>query len=194
MKYFAIVLSVSICFLAACKEEKKSTDIITQKPMVVKKTEPVTMEAINNAEAVKWLGKTYTVEIHRYSDKELPKTRDEYGVEYFDNHIEVKVLRPDGTEFFGRVFNKQSFHEYLDEATIKDGAMLAFRFTEVKNDCLVFVASVGSPDAMSDDYIPLIVTISRMGEINIKRDNRIDEIPGAEESAEERDTDYDESF
>lgn len=184
MKYLSIVLIASICLFTACKEEKKGTDIITQKPVVVNKKGPEAMEPMDNTEVVQWLGKAYTVEIHRYVDKELPVTRDESGMEYFDNRIEVKVLRPDGTEFFRKVFDKQSLREYLDEATLKDGAMLAVVFTEAKGDHLVFAASVGSPDALSDDYIPLILTLSRMGILHVELDNRIDDIPDANGNAE----------
>jgi hypothetical protein len=41
---------------------------------------------------------------------------------------------------------------------------------------------VGSPDRLSDEYIPLILTISRMGDVGIKRDTKIDtEVPEEEE-------------
>ena len=180
MKYFTFALLASICFLTACKDEKKSTDIITQKPVIVKKSGPEKLESTDYTESVQWLGKTYTIEIHRHADTELPITRDESGVEYYDNRVSIKVLRSDGTEFFSREYTKQSFREYLNEATIKDGALIAVVFMEVKGVCLVFAASVGSPDAMSDEYIPLVLTISRMGDVHIERDNRIDEVPNTE--------------
>lgn len=185
MKYFGIALLASLCLLSACKEEKKTKDIITQKPVVVKKQGPQALESTDNTDAVQWLGKTYTVEIHRRADKEMPLTRDESGAEYYDNRIQVKVIRPDGTEFFSREYTKQSFREYLNESTLKDGALLAVVFNEVKDDRLVLAASVGSPDAMSDDYVPFIISISRVGDVHIEKDNHPDEIPDAEQNAQQ---------
>ncbi|MBR4924418.1 MAG: DUF4738 domain-containing protein [Prevotella sp.] len=192
MKYFGIALLTSLCLFSACKEEKKTTDIITQKPIIVKKQGPVALEATDNTDAVQWLGKTYTVEIHRRSDKSLPLTRDESGAEYYDNRIEVKIIRPDGTEFLNREFTKQSFSSYLNESTLKDGALLAVVYNEVKDDHLLLAASVGSPDAMSEEYVPFVITISRMGDIRIERDNRLDEIPeDVQSGSSETDDEYD---
>lgn len=180
MKYFGITLLASLCLLSACKEEKKSKDIITQKPIIVKKQGPQTLEPTDNTDAVQWLGKTYTVEIHRRADKELPMTRDESGAEYYDNRVQVKVIRPDGTEFFNREFTKQSFRSFLNESTLRDGALLAVVFNEVKDDHLMLAASVGSPDAMSEEYVPFVISISRMGDVNIEKDNSLDEIPDSQ--------------
>ena len=70
-------------------------------------------------------------------------------------------------------------------STLKDGALLAVVFNEVKDDRLVLAASVGSPDAMSDDYVPFIISISRMGDVHIEKDNHPDEIPDAEQNAQQ---------
>ena len=170
MKYFGIALLASLCLLSACKEEKKTKDIITQKPVIVKKQGPQALESTDNTDAVQWLGKTYTVEIHRLLA--------EFGAE-------AMWIAPDGTEFFSREYTKQSFREYLNESTLKDGALLAVVFNEVKDDRLVLAASVGSPDAMSDDYVPFIISISRMGDVHIEKDNHPDEIPDAEQNAQQ---------
>lgn len=37
---------------------------------------------------------------------------------------------------------------------------------------LVLAASVGAPDVLSDDYVPLLITLSRMGDISIEKDTR----------------------
>jgi hypothetical protein len=45
-------------------------------------------------------------------------------------------------------------------------------FDKVDGDWLVFAASVAHPQ--SDEYIPLIIRLSRMGELTIKRDTQMD--------------------
>lgn len=41
-------------------------------------------------------------------------------------------------------------------------------------DNLKFAASVGAPDVLSDDYVPMIITVSRTGGVSIEKDSRID--------------------
>ena len=45
-------------------------------------------------------------------------------------------------------------------------------FDKVDGDWLVFAASVGHPQ--TDEYIPLVIRLSRMGELVIKRDVQMD--------------------
>ena len=86
----------------------------------------------------------------------------------------MKVTREDGSEFFNRVFSKKSFANYVDENVLKNSALLGIVLVEPQGDNLVFGASVGSPDALSDEYIPLVLTISRMGDVGIKKDTQLD--------------------
>ena len=39
---------------------------------------------------------------------------------------------------------------------------------------MYFAASVGSPDKSSDEYVPLVVKISRFGDVSIKKDATLD--------------------
>ena len=43
-----------------------------------------------------------------------------------------------------------------------------------EGDNIVFAASVGSPDKMSDNYVPLVLKISRVGGVTIARDTKLD--------------------
>ena len=56
----------------------------------------------------------------------------------------------------------------------KRSALLGVIFVEAKGDVLRFAASVGSPDANSDEYVPLIVQVSRMGNVAINKDTQMD--------------------
>jgi hypothetical protein len=47
-------------------------------------------------------------------------------------------------------------------------------YDKCDNDYLYFAASVGSPDKSSDEYVPLVVKISRFGEVSIKKDATLD--------------------
>lgn len=49
------------------------------------------------------------------------------------------------------------------------GALLGIVYVKAEGDYLYFAASVGSPDVTSDEYVPLVLKISRMGSISISR-------------------------
>ena len=125
--------------------------------------------------------------VKRSSDKELPVLQLDENTKYYDNRISVKVLRSDGTEFFSRTFTKKDFTSYIDKHTQDMGALLGIVYVKAEGDYLYFAASVGSPDVTSDEYVPLVLKISRMGSISISKDEKLDTNASAEEEEEEED-------
>ena len=175
MRRLSIVL-MAVCSLVlmSCKEKKTSTVIIAPKPVEEVKKDPSKMQEINQDMNVEWIGKTYPVVIRRVSDESLPMVKDESGSKYYDNVITLKVIRPDGSEFFSRTFKKTDFSSYLDDKTRSNGALLGIVLDRAEGDNLIFAASVGSPDRLSDEYIPMVLTLSRMGNVSIKKDTELD--------------------
>ena len=54
------------------------------------------------------------------------------------------------------------------------GALLGIVFDKAEGNNLCFAASVGSPDITSDEYLPLVLRISRMGAVSISNDQVLD--------------------
>ncbi len=157
----------------SCKETKKETNIITHKKVVTapKKTQKVGDYSQNRN--VEWLGSEYAVTVDRKADSSLPLIDDGSGNKYYDNRISVKITRKDGTTFFSRAFTKSDFTQYVD-ATYRNGALLGIVLDKAEGDCLYFAASVGSPDTMSDEYVPLVMRIGRTGQVSISKDTQLD--------------------
>lgn len=173
--------ALSLTF-SSCKEKKETTDIIAPKPVKKAPSAPVKMQAYTHNEDAEWLGKTYHVSISRSVDADAPVFDDGTGNKYHDNKISLKVLRDDNTVFFERSFTKNSFSSNLDEKYLSCNTLLGLVFIGAEGDNLKFSVSVGSPDALSDEYVPLSVVLSRMGNITVKKDARIDSAaPGQEE-------------
>lgn len=157
----------------ACESKPKTTDIIARKPV---KATPLPVQKMGDyvqKRTVEWLGANYEVRVERKADSEMPLALDEQGNKYYDNRITLSIQRPDGTEFFRHTFTKESFASYVDEANMK-GALLGIVFDRAEGASLWFAASVGSPDKMSDEYVPLLLKISRGGGISIARDTQLD--------------------
>ena len=180
----AAVFLVLTC--VACKKHKPTNDIIAPKP--VKEVQKTTAAMPDNQQDrnINWVGSTYRVDIRRTPDKSLPLTMDENGKKYYDNVISVKIIRKDGSEFFSRTFTKADFQPYVEGNIAKNGALLGIVLDKAEGDNVYFAASVGSPDALSDEYFPMVMTITRMGVVSIKKDNKMDTTSTAD------DDDYDE--
>lgn len=166
-----VTMSVAIC-LTSCGEKKEKTDIIARKHIVVRAKETRMMGNHSESRKVQWIGNSYTVDTDLKADKSLPIVSDGEQ-KYYDNRATVKILRKDGSVFFNRTFSKADFINQID-ANYKDGALLGVVYDKCDGNNLYFAASVGSPDKSSDEYVPLVVKISRFGEVSIKKDATLD--------------------
>ena len=167
----ALGIIAGVCF--SCKEEKKSTQIIVRKKVEEKVSAVQKMGDYQQSREVEWLEKTYTVSVDFKADPELPLVKD--GKQrYYDNRIRFRILRPDDSEFLNREFTKADFLPYLDNTYGKEGALLGIVLDRAEGDNLLFAASVGSPDKSSDEYLPLVMKISRMGNVTILRGVQLD--------------------
>ena len=166
-----VTMSVAIC-LASCGGKKEKTDIIARKPIVVRAKETRAMGDHRESRKVQWIGASYTVDTEFKADKSLPLISDGEQ-KYYDNRATVKILRKDGTVFFNRTFSKADFINQID-ASYKDGALLGVVYDKCDGDNMYFAASVGSPDKSSDEYVPLVVKISKFDDVSIKKDATLD--------------------
>lgn len=160
--------------LASCKDKPQTTDIIVKKPAAKAARRGVQkMGDYQQARSIQWLGGEYGILVERKADTSLPQATDEQGNRYYDNRITLTIRRPDGTVFFQRTFSKADFAGYAGDA-VADGALLGIVFDRTAGGSLRFAASVGSPDKMSDEYVPMVLTITRGGSVSIERDTQLD--------------------
>lgn len=177
MKKSAITLifaALATIAIVSCKEKKTSEHIITTKPVEEAKKPTQEIGNYDMTTPVDWVGSTYQVVVERKADHSLPLADDGQGNKYFDNRISLKILRKDGSVFFSRVFTKNDFSRYVDALYQKNSALLGIVLDRAETDHLIFAASVGSPDKMSDEYVPLVMKISRFGDVSISKDTQMD--------------------
>lgn len=173
MKRIQIVwLAIAAMMLINCGEKKKSDNIIAPKVEQPKLQAPIKMQEYSQTTDVKWLDKNYQVEICRVPDDSLKMVKDETGQEFVDNRISIRILRADGSVFFSRVFTKAAFDACLDNDYRQTGILEGLVFDKVEGVNLFFAASVCHPQ--TDEYIPMVVTVSSLGEVGIRRDTDLD--------------------
>ena len=103
------------------------------------------------------------------SCKEKPKSED-------------IITRSDGSKVFSKVFTKKDFDKQLDDDYRKTGILEGLVFDRVEDGKVRYAASVSHPQ--TDEYIPLVVMIDRMGHMTIDRDTQMD-VSGQTEEEEE---------
>lgn len=115
MKLTHTLIFMALISVAAvsCSDKKQTGNIIAHKPVKKAPSAPVKMQNSDFEDAVSWIGSSYKVKINRKSDPGLSMIVDDSGNKYYDNVIEVSVIRPDGTEFFKRKFTKSDFLRML---------------------------------------------------------------------------------
>ena len=181
MGNYRVLIFVALAGLvtAGCSEKKKTEDIIVPKAEVKAPKGPVRMQDYKQTKDIQWLGKNYQVEILRTADDSLQMVKDEDGQKFVDNRISLRVLRSDGSVFYQGGFTKAAFENCLDNDYRKTGIVEGFVFDKVDGAHLVFAASVCHPQ--TDEYIPLVVTLSSTGEVGIRRDSDLDTFGNEEE-------------
>ena len=171
-RLFQILPLAAMLLLAGCSQKKKSEDIIAPKPEVVKPQAPIRMQEYKQTTDVVWLGRNYQVEVCRVADDSLKMVKDENGQKFVDNRITVKVMRADGSVFFNRSFTKAAFEAYINNDYRQTGILEGLVYDKAEGNNLFFAASVSHPQ--TDEYIPLIVTVSNFGEVGISRDQDLE--------------------
>lgn len=175
-----LIVLMALTFTVSCEKEKKTTVhnniIVPPREEKVVDTLIHKMNPTDNEEAVKWLGSTYTVAVHRHTSDSLSAVTDNNGKRYRNNVIKMRITRADGSVFFEKNFTKNLFDDFVDEAYLSKNVILGLVFNDADSNGLHFLGSVGSPDELSEEYIPFIVTISRMGDVSVEK-ARI-EVPG----------------
>ncbi len=172
-RQWAVVSLCALLGLGACSEKKQTNDIIV--PKIVKKAQKKVnaMSDYSQSKTVDWLGQVYTVSVRRFADHSQ-QCEDESGNKFYANKITLRILRADGSVFFDRTFLKSDFDRYVDSDVAKKGALLGIVLEKAEGDRLRFAASVGSPDQMSDEFVPLVLDVSRTGDISISEDTSLD--------------------
>ena len=171
-KNTTIMALACLLTLAGCKEKKQTQDIIAPRIEVAKPSGPIRMQPYNDQRDVKWLGKTYKVEINRTPSDSLPMVKDETGQKFVDNRLSLVVRRSDGSVAIQKSFTKATFEGYIDAGYRKAGILEGLVFDEVDDQQLKFAASVCLPQ--TDEYIPLNVQIDNFGNVRIARDSQMD--------------------
>ncbi len=159
----------------SCEEKKETRTIITkmEKPKVSAETKAMPEE--ESTKRFEWGDVYYEARLSRSADKELPIVTDADGDKYYDNAIALTIAGPSGN-VVEKVFRKDDFSDYINSNYIKPSrsVLVNLIFTEIEGSNAVFVATVGSPDVMDDEFMLVRVLVSKSGTIRMDRVEEIE--------------------
>lgn len=167
-----LTVLLTVFLIAGCGKKKQTDDIIVPTVKVTKPQAPIRMQSYDQAKDIVWLGKNYQVSVRRVADDSLQMVKDETGQQFIDNRITLRIIRSDGSIFFSRVFTKRDFDAQIDDDYRQTGILEGIVFDQIDGNNLVFAGSVSHPQ--TDEYIPLVITVSNFGDVFIKRDDQMD--------------------
>ena len=173
MKKIMILAGLAAVFaFVACKETKKSTDIIVKKEVKKEPAAPIRMQEYNQTTETALGTSKLSCTIHRAPDDSLAMVKDETGQKFVDNSISLAITRSDGSTFFKHTFTKASFDSCLDDDYRHTGILEGLVFDRVDGQTLRFAASVSHPG--TDEYIPIVLVIDRFANMSVKLDTQLD--------------------
>lgn len=157
--------------LASCKDKTQSNIIIAHKPVIVAtQHKPRAIGDAVRTSNISWVGGKYTVKVTVKCDTSLPLATD--GVtRYYDNRVNISIIRSDGSSFFNRTFTKSDFKNYVDARFYDHGALIGIVFEKAEGENLKFAASIGNPDCSIDDFASLDIAVSHLGGVSISTSN-----------------------
>lgn len=187
-KKILLMMMALALVVSSCKKEKEARTIIAsiEEPTISKEPKTIGDHVVNDS--FQWGSKVYSYRISRQADREVI-VKDEDGQKYYDNTVALRVEGPDGV-VFEKTFVKADFNNYIDTGYLKPSrsVLMGIAFNRVeKGGNAVFVATVGSPDAMSDEFMPVHVNIDKHGAMTMSKMQEIsdDEMPESVNPAEE---------
>lgn len=167
-----VIVLLTALLVVSCAKKKQSDDIIVPRTETPKPQGPIRMQPYDQTKDIVWLEKNYQVAIKREADDSLKMVEDEMGQKFVDNRITLRIIRSDGSVFFSRTFTKAAFDAQLDDDYRQTGILEGIVFDQVDGHNLVFAGSVSHPQ--TDEYIPLVITVSNFGDVSIKCDDQMD--------------------
>ncbi len=171
----AIISAVALTLvLASCSRKKETGTIITKIETTKVSRQVLSTGDKETTKEFQWNGEACNAVISVKADKEAHVVKDGDGNKYYDNKVTLTVNGADG-KLFSREFTKADFKDYINTDYLKPSksTLLGIVFNKVEAGNAMFVATVGSPDDMADEFMLVGINLSKSGGITM---NRIQEV------------------
>lgn len=165
-KNILLILLLTLFVLSSCKTEKKSRMIIAtlEEPHFSKTPKVIGDTVISNT--FRWGEDNCTYIIDRKAIRiDSCTVKDDEGQKYYDNEVKLTVKDSNG-DLFNHTFKKGNFIQHVDQNYVKPkhSVLIGVAFNRVeKGGNAIFVATIGSPDIQSDEFVSVQINIDKKG-------------------------------
>lgn len=135
IKKISVLGACAIFMLSSCGEKKSNVNVEalqTEQQQAVAGT-PYAESELKNTSTAKLGGRTYQITVERRADTSLPVVTDELGNRFYDNRVEVSILR-DGQSFLQRSYTKDAFSDFLSASDKQGTVLLGMAFDADRSD------------------------------------------------------------
>ncbi|MGN0256851.1 MAG: DUF4738 domain-containing protein [Bacteroides sp.] len=185
LNYFGIGILVCL-FAAACSSSTKGdgSKLTEMSAESAVSTKPERMQVSEVTETFTLKGGSYQSTVVRRPDESLPIVTNSEGAKFVDNRISLRITSQ-GRNIVDRVFTKQDFASLLNARFMKYAILEGLVFDQVTEKGMIrYAASVAYPQ--SDLYVPIRITVTPQGQLNIEREEMMDEAPVTSEDTENK--------
>ena len=147
MRRFTIATIAAATLLASCGKKGVETPPDTPSTDPTSDIMPSSSE-LSLMDTLRFGESTFVVQLSRHIDTTLPTVRDANGTEFFDNRVDIQVVR-NGVQVAEKMFTKADFDQYLSEADRRESVLqgMAIVTDECSAQVLRFAAQIGEPGA-----------------------------------------------
>lgn len=177
-KFNAWVCVAPLLLLSCSQKTNTSDDVLVVKPDTVVNKGPQSMQVSDIKASFTYKGREYQSSVVRRPDSSLPLVTNEQGEKFVDNRITLR-LQTGGRTVVDRSFTKADFSSLVDERMLNHAILEGLVYYQTTAGGIIYAASVCYPQ--SDLYVPIRLTISADGKIQMTRDEMIDGAPEGEE-------------
>lgn len=169
-----IALFLTCCLFISCEQKEKIQKyiIVKEDTQTERKVDIVSSDEFNIDDVIEWNGRSYSYNLKKSVDKDLPIVKNNDGQKFYDNQIEINIKSDDGSTFYSHTFKKSSFEQYLPDSFIENGIMEGLAYDKIdESGRIKFIACIAYPQ--TDEYMLFSVLISKDKSITIGKDNRM---------------------
>ena len=169
-KILLIASCLALLTIASCGKKNKTEADATPKSLAAATTGGVNESTtpLNRTDTLRIGGHVFEITTNRQTDKSLPTIKDETDVVFYDNKVDVRIVR-DGEEIFARTFTKKDF---VDNSSADDAARDVMQGMALDKDhssaqTIVLGAQIGQP-GLDGEGPAFSVSVSLDGSVAIR--------------------------
>ncbi len=161
------VLLVVLC--VACKKKPETRVIKTTISVPTVRHGTQALSSDTTEARFTWRGRSCHSVSLRLSDPSQERVTDSEGNKYYGTTVRLTISSSSDT-LFDRIFSTADFTAFMNSNYVRPGGcvLLAIAFKEVTaGGTAVFVATVGSPDDMDDEFVLVELHVSPTGTVTM---------------------------